>query len=49
MSCNVTFAYNSVGTACDNNRITESAKSREKSVCIAKLPQSYQDEPYGCE
>jgi hypothetical protein len=46
--CNVWLAHSSVHTICDNSdRIKESAKSGNKVfVCLARLPQSYPNEPY---
>ena len=45
---NVRLAHSSVHTICDNaDRIKESATSGTKVfVCVARLPQSYQKEPY---
>jgi hypothetical protein len=45
---NVRLAHNSVHTMRDNaDRIKESAKSGTKVfVCVARLPQSYRNEPY---
>jgi hypothetical protein len=45
---NVRLAHSSIHTICDNaNRIKESAKSGTKVfVCVARLPQSNQNEPY---
>jgi hypothetical protein len=44
----VRLAHSSVHTTRDNaDRIKESAKSGTKVfVCVARLPQSYQNEPY---
>jgi hypothetical protein len=52
---NVRLTHSSIHTICDNaDRIKESAKSEtEVFVCVARLPQSYPNEPYkkhyGCE
>jgi len=45
---NVGHTHSSVHTICDNaDRIRESPKSRTKVfVCVARLPQCYQNEPY---
>jgi hypothetical protein len=45
---NVRLAHSSLHTICNNaDRIKESAKSGTKVfVCVARLPQSYPNEPY---
>ena len=48
MCCNVRLARSSIHTIHDDgDRIKESAKSGTKVlVCVARLPQSYLNEPY---